>query len=138
MIRRPIPLFRGRTGFKHGHKPGEMNSVERKYAALLAVRELAGEVIWWSFEGIRFVIAPKLQYTPDFNVMLKDGTMEMIDVKGGMVDPRSTVKLRAAAAKFPMFTFAQEQLQTKKNGGGFKRIIEVRAVAEEATYTEAT
>lgn len=95
------------------HKPGQMNGTEAKYAELLNLRKLAGEVILWHFEAMKFKIAEQCLYVPDFAVWLADGTMELIDVKGGIIADDALVKIKAAADKFPQFTWAIEQY-TKK------------------------
>lgn len=117
--------FRGkRDATKYGkrHKPGEMNHTESTYAELLRGRELAGEVSRWDFEAVTFKLASDTRYTPDFAVLSPDGSMEFVDAKGGgPIDPKSLVKIKCAAEKFPQFTFVIEQRLAKKHGGGWKR-----------------
>lgn len=95
------------------HKPGQMNGTEAKYAELLQLRKLAGEVILWHFEDIKFNLGDRCFYTPDFTVWLADGTMELVDVKGGVIADDALVKIKVAAEKFPQFTWVIEQY-TKK------------------------
>lgn len=92
------------------HLPGEMNSVEREYAAHLKLLEHAGEVEWWMFEGIKLRLADNCFFTPDFFVMLTDGTLEVHEVKGTWrkdgkefphIEDDAAVKLRVASAMFP-------------------------------------
>lgn len=116
--------FQGRDNTKYGkrHKPGVMNGTENEYAALLRARELRGEVLLWYFESVTFKLADDTRYTPDFCVQFPDGSMEFVDAKGGgPIDPKSLVKIKCAAEKFPQFMFVIEQRQPKKAGGGFKR-----------------
>jgi hypothetical protein len=110
-------------GSKYGkrHKPGEMNRTEAAYADLLQMRKLAGEVIEWHFEAVTLKIADNLRYTPDFVVYLADFTVEMVDCKGGIIDPKSIVKIKAAAERFFQFAFVIEQQIPKKAGGGWRR-----------------
>lgn len=57
-------------------KTGEMNNTERAYAAHLNALQLSGAVLWYRFEGLKFRLAGNTFYTPDFAVMIADGTME--------------------------------------------------------------
>lgn len=88
-------------------EPGEMNATERRYAAHLEARKAAGEILAWMFEGITVRLSEKVTYTPDFEVMLADGTVELVDVKGAKktpggksipwVEPDAVIKLKWAA-----------------------------------------
>jgi hypothetical protein len=116
--------FRGRDNSKYGkrHKPGVMNGTEQAYAELLQARKLAGEIIEWWFEAVTFKLADDTRYTPDFQVLLADQTIEYIDAKGGgPIDPKSLVKIKCAAEKFYQFKFVIEQKLAKKLGGHWKR-----------------
>lgn len=97
--------------------PGQMNATEAKYAAYLEHRQRVGEIVWYGFEAVTLKIAPDCRWTVDFMVMLPDGAIEMLDTKGGKKNKRTgkrtfhaeedaIVKVRAAAAKFSMFSFA--------------------------------
>lgn len=113
---------RDATKYGKRHKPGVMNQTESLYAEQLYLRKLTGEVIEWWFEAFTFKLADDCRYTPDFAVLLADGTLEFVDTKGGgPIDPKSLVKIKVAAEKFPMFKFVIERRQAKKNGGGFVR-----------------
>ncbi len=115
---------RDNTKYGKRHKPGEMNQTEASYAESLQVRKLASEIIDWQFEAITFKLADGCRYTPDFAVWRHDGTMEFVDCKGGgPIDPKSIVKVKVAAERFPQFDFVIEQKQAKKAGGGWKREV---------------
>jgi len=119
---RPLARFGDRTKYGKRHTPGEMNQTEAAYAAMLETRKLAGEVIEWHFESITFKLADGCRYTPDFEVVLADHTIEFVDAKGGgPMDEKSRVKCKCAAEKFPWFVFVIAQKQAKKNGGGWSR-----------------
>lgn len=114
----------GATKYGKRHKPGEMNATETKYAESLQARKLAGEIEAWRFEAVTFKLADDCRYTPDFEVYRVDGSIEYVDVKGGgPIDPKSRVKIKVAAEKWPWFSWVMEQLQSKKNGGGWKREV---------------
>lgn len=92
-------------------KSGQMNGTERAYEQTLNLRVKSGEVLWYKFEGIRFVLGKRCTYTPDFAVMLPDGTMEIHEVKGFWRDD-ARVKIKIAAELFPFRFIAI----TKKKG----------------------
>ena len=92
-------------------KKGRMNKTEQDYARILELRKSAGEILWFEFEPVKFRLADKTFYEPDFMVMLKTGEIEIHEVKGFWMDD-AKVKIKCAAEKFP-FRFIAVQ---KKNG----------------------
>ena len=98
-------------------KAGTMNKTEAAYAATLEQRRAAGEVAWFKFEGMKFRLAENTSYTPDFNVMLSDGTLEMHEVKGFWTDD-GRAKIKIAADLYPM-RFVAIKAKPKKDGGGW-------------------
>lgn len=86
-----------------------MNRLESAYSQHLELRLIAGEIAWYQFEGMKFRLAGKTFYTPDFNVMLADGTLEMHETKGFWEDD-ARVKIKVAAEQFP-FRFVGVQRQ---------------------------
>lgn len=94
---------------------GKMNKTEEQYAHILEQRKMCGEILWYKFEGIRFVLADhSCSYTPDFCVLMKDGEIQIHEVKGHWTDD-ARVKIKVAAAQFP-FAF----IAVKKNKGAFE------------------
>jgi hypothetical protein len=93
------------------HEPGRMNKGEAQYADHLEIRRRAGEIADYRYEAVKLRLADRTYYTPDFMVMLKDGTIEFHEVKatwstgkaGFKEDAR--VKIKVAAEQFPMFAF---------------------------------
>lgn len=98
-------------------KTGEMNLTEKAYAAALEQRRIAGEVLWYKFEGIKFRLADNTFYTPDFVVMLACGLIQCHEVKGKWEDD-AKVKVKVAASIYP-FDFIAVRKQTKAAGGKF-------------------
>lgn len=98
-------------------KAGTMNKTEAAYAATLDRRRMAGEVVWFKFEGIKFRLAENTTYTPDFAVMLADGSLEMHEVKGFWTDD-GRAKIKIAADLYPM-RFVAIKAKPKKDGGGW-------------------
>jgi hypothetical protein len=89
---------------KGSPEPPRMNKTESAYSNLLEARKRAGEIAWYRFEGVTLKLAHDTRYTPDFAVMLSDGTMEMHETKGFMRDD-ANVKLNIAAEMFPFRFF---------------------------------
>lgn len=98
--------------------PG-MNKTEAAYASHLALRKAAGEVAWFSYEGLKLRLAPNTSYSPDFAVMLSDGTLEAHEVKGGFWEDDARVKIKVAAELFP-FRFVAARAKPKRDGGGWE------------------
>lgn len=84
-------------------KKGEMNKTEARFARLLDVQKLAGEVLWWKFEGIKLMLAKNTSITIDFAVLFADGVLTMIDVKGAkaIFTDDARAKMKVAAAEYP-------------------------------------
>lgn len=99
---------------------GAMNKTEAAYAANLERRRLAGEVAWFRFEGMKFRLADKTFYSPDFAVMLADGHLEMHEVKGaaGIFMDDAKVKIKVAAEMYPM-VFRLIFPRPARDGGGW-------------------
>ena len=100
-------------------KAGQMNKTEAAYAAELQARQVAGEVAWYRFEGIKLRLADNTFYTPDFMVMGANGLIEMHEVKGFWMDD-ARAKIKIAADMYP-FRFLAIKAKAKKNGGGWEQ-----------------
>ena len=98
-------------------KTGERNKTEAAYEAVLAAEKHAGEIQWFAFEGLKLRLADNTFYTPDFFVLKKNGELEVHEVKGFWSDD-ARVKIKVAAAMFPM-RFIAVTSRSKKNGGGW-------------------
>jgi hypothetical protein len=79
---------------------GVMNKLELSYAHELENKKRSGLIEWYSFDAIKLRLAEKTFYTPDFLVMMRDGIMEVHEVKGHWEDD-ARVKIKVAADKFP-------------------------------------
>ena len=102
---------------KGRHKPGVMNKTEASYAQYLDLERFnvfSPKVLWWKFEGITLKLADDTRYTPDFAVLMDDGSFEFHETKhlrkqkDGTKKPHfeddALAKIKIAAALFP-FTF---------------------------------
>jgi hypothetical protein len=99
-------------------KTGEMNKTEARYAETLWQRQIAGEVAWFKFEGMKFRLADNTFYTPDFAVLLSNGELEAHDVKGHWEDD-ARAKIKIAADMYPL-RFVAVMAVPLKEGGGWK------------------
>lgn len=86
---------------------GVMNKTETRFAEYLAMRMLAGDIAWWKFEGIKLSLAPNTSITIDFNVMMSNGELHMIDVKPSkaLIADDAHAKTKIAAAMYPFQFF---------------------------------
>lgn len=76
-------------------------------------------------EAIKFKLADRTYYTPDFIVLQPDGTIEAHEVKGSWRAPNqedSRVKLKVTAEQFWWIDFVSIECKqiAKKNGGGWQ------------------
>lgn len=112
----PNPTAKERMQALGRLKPGEMNKTEARYAAHLEAMKQRGEIHWYKFEGLKFRLADKTFYTPDFAVMVADGHIELHEVKGYWQDD-AKVKIKIAADMYPMRFLAVMVLPHKQGGG---------------------
>lgn len=77
------------------------NKWERRYAALLELKRLAGEILAWEYEPDTLVAAGGTKYTPDFKVTRLDGSQVYHEVKG-YTRSRDAVRMRECAAVSPL------------------------------------
>jgi hypothetical protein len=82
----------------------KMNSLEQAYAANLNVGISTGQLLDWKYEGLKFRLAKRTWYTPDFVVLHKDLHLSIDEVKGFWRDD-ARVKIKCAAEMFPWFEF---------------------------------
>ncbi|TAI99824.1 DUF1064 domain-containing protein [Pectobacterium versatile] len=99
-------------------KVGQMNKTEAAYSQHLEIMKQAGKVLWYRFEGVKLRLADSTFYSPDFAVMLSDGTLEMHEVKGFWQDD-ARVKIKVAADMYP-FRFIGIKPRPVKAGGGWQ------------------
>jgi hypothetical protein len=102
------------------HEPGQMNGLEKRYAAHLGLRKLTGEIADWRFEAIKLRLAPKTYYSPDFAVVTTSGRIELHETKGHWEDD-ARVKVKVAAAMFPWFDFVGVQMEKRNKTWQFEQ-----------------
>lgn len=102
-------------------KQGQRNKTEQAYEAHLEQRRIAGEIVWYKFEAMKFRLADNTFYTPDFIVMDRSGFLEAHEVKGSrrifMDDAK--VKIKVACDMYPV-SFLLAFAIPKSKGGGFE------------------
>jgi hypothetical protein len=102
-------------------KTGEQNKTEKAYDDVLRLQMLAGEILWYKFEGIKLRLADNTFLTVDFAVLPLSGVLEMIDVKGSpaIFADDAKAKMKIAADVYP-FLFKVAYPVPKRDGGGWK------------------
>lgn len=93
-------------------EPGKMNKLESQYADYLQQKQNAGIITSYRFEAIKFRLADRTFYTPDFIVTYPD-VIECHEIKGFWEDD-ARVKIKVAAALFPEFAFVAVQYKKKE------------------------
>ncbi len=86
-------------------KPASLNKTEARYWDRLLLRRASGVVREFGAHRITFLLGPDCRYTPDFDVIRHDGTIELHEIKGPFIrsGDDGLPKLRTAAALFPWF-----------------------------------
>jgi len=82
------------------------------------------EVDGYLFERIKLKLADNTFYTPDFFVMMADGTIEFHEVKGswkapGQDDSKVKIKVAAEQYKWALFRSIEMKKKPKRDGGGW-------------------
>lgn len=75
---------------------------EERFAQLLDIRQKAGEIKSWVYEGIHLRLPGDVMYRIDFVVQRWDGACEAVEIKGRMREP-ARIKLRQAVERYPLF-----------------------------------
>lgn len=92
-----------------------MNKTEKRYAEYLEELKQAEEIVEWRFESIKWRLADKTWYTPDFWVICSDLTAQVHEVKG-FWESRDRVRMKAVAELYPEFEFIAVQWKSKTKG----------------------
>lgn len=92
------------------HTLGQMNGTEKSYEEYLKQQSLAGQIYSYNFEAVKFKLADKTYYTPDFMVINKNLEVEFRETKGTsrgkpFIEDDAAVKIKVAAAMYPQFIF---------------------------------
>jgi hypothetical protein len=83
--------------------PGKMNKLESQYADYLQQKKNAGIIRDYRFEAMKFRLADRTFFTPDFMVTYPD-VIEFHETKG-YFEEDAKIKIKVVAALFPEFSF---------------------------------
>lgn len=115
-----------------------MNKTEARYADHLEALKRAGKILRWDYEPEKLRLATGAFYTPDFRVVLPDGTVEFHEVKGRKGESfyareDAKLKVRFAPEKHPYRFFI---VWPQAGGRGWER-REFTAHAPQAVHARA-
>ncbi len=99
-------------------KQGERNNTEKAYEEYLTLLKASNEIQWFAFQGMKFRISDGCFYTPDFNILRNDGTLECHEVKSIWIGD-ARVKIKAVAEMYPI-KFVAVYVKKKRDGGGWE------------------
>jgi hypothetical protein len=80
------------------------SNTEAGYASYLHVQMLGGDIQLYRYEPFRLHLAERTTLTPDFLVVMKDGSLQIHEVKGWARED-AMVKLKIAARLYPWWKF---------------------------------
>jgi hypothetical protein len=87
-------------GIAKGSTPrGQMNQTERRWACLL---DASDAVLWWAYETVRIRYGDGGWHSPDFVLCRLDGSLEVVETKGGYMTDAGRTRFKAAARAFPV------------------------------------
>ena len=92
--------------------PGKMNKLEQSYSDYLEHLMLAGHIVRYRYEPLKFKLAPNTFYTPDYMVTFED-RVEIHETKG-FWEEDARIKIKMAAELFPEFIFVGVQYKKKE------------------------
>jgi len=84
------------------------SKTEAEWGRILQARRQYGEYTHVGHEEITLLLGHQCRYTPDYFTVDWSG-IQLWEVKGAFIREDSMVKLRAAAARYPMFRFVLAQ-----------------------------
>ncbi len=77
------------------------NKTEAAWDRKLADLKTAGHIRDYGFETMKFRLAHRTWFTPDFPIVLPDWTLIVTEVKGAYIRPDGMLKLKVAAEQLP-------------------------------------
>lgn len=93
------------------------SDLERQYAARLELLRKAGEILYWAYEPFALPLASDCKYTPDFLVIMADGSVQIHECKGWWRDD-AKVKFKVARDRYSCWRW----FVVTKDGHGFKLV----------------
>lgn len=101
----------------------KMNRLEAEWYQRLQLLIAAGEVDRIIYEGLKFRLADLTWYTPDFTVIMTDGSIEIHEIKGFRRDD-ALVKFKVAADQYPWIRWIMVEKRSRAKGGGWNKIYD--------------
>jgi hypothetical protein len=98
-----MSTFNSHVRPRRRHEPGVMNKTETAYALELEVLRRADQIRSYRFEAIKFRLADRTFYTPDFMVVTNE-EVQFHEVKG-FWEEDARVKIKVVAEMYPEFAF---------------------------------
>jgi len=105
---------------KASRLPRGMNKTETLYAVELDYLQREGAIKRWAFEAVKFRLADRTWYTPDFPIWLHDGRMRLVEVKGPFIREAGRIRFRVARELYP----EHEWLMVQRGKGGQWREVQ--------------
>lgn len=95
---------------KHGKPAVQHHDRMNKTEAAWAIRlESDADVAAWWFGAVKFRLADRSWYTPDFVVQVQDGRFIVYETKGPYIREDAMVKFRGARERYPHFDWQMWQ-----------------------------
>lgn len=99
-----------------------MTKPEEVYAWYLTQQKQKGLILDWHFERMTLRLTQgrgghasrRMNYTPDFMVVLMGGQIQCVEIKGPHIREDSVIKFKMAAELFPDFEW--QMIQIRKDG----------------------
>lgn len=89
------------------------SKLEQRYSVHLNQLVAAGDILYYHYEPLKFILGPGSTYRPDYLVVRPDGKVEIHEVKGYLRDDAS-VKFRAASSRNTWAVFIMVSWDSKK------------------------
>lgn len=114
------------------HENGRMNTGESNYARHLDSLLDAGKIAGWWYELMTFRLAELCSLSPDFAVLMPDGSIELHEIKGGKwidqkhgrewtffaeEDARAKLRMAGSVIPFPLYVIWPNCAQSIRRGG---------------------
>ncbi len=89
-----------------------MNKTETEHARHLEHLRMEQVILAWKYESLRFRLADRTTYTPDFLVVTPE-RIEIHETKGGFIRDDAIVKFKMARELYPWFEWIMYQKKGK-------------------------
>ena len=97
---------------KKPHKLDKYRSkTEAAYSLVLGDELLAGEIVRFEYEAMKFKLADGAWFCPDFCVWVSLGHLELREIKGGFIREAARVRFLVAKRLYPEFVWRMVQKQ---------------------------